>query len=370
MGIPNHARPVRVAFDVGPLHGTRSGVGEAVAGMSHALAEHSNIELDRYLLSLRSTPQPGVRKLPFPAALAHRWWQRRAPRVDRLLGRPDLVHGTNYVVPPTRCPRLVSVYDCWFLDHADQANPDVVRASRVLRRSVDDGAAVVTSSDATTERVRLLLDTDRVTTVHLGPPAIPELSAQPEGSSSRPAPSDTIVSIGTVERRKNLPRLVAAFGLVANEHASARLVIAGSSGDDSHAVDRAIAQLDESARRRVERHGRVSDAKKFDLLRDASVLAYVSLDEGFGFPLLEAQQLGVPIVASTAGSIPEVAGPAALFSAATDIDAIAANLHLALTSESVRAKLVAQGTSNVGRFSWDQTGRQLASLYQHLVEDQ
>ena len=92
-----------------------------------------------------------------------------------------------------------------------------------------------------------------------------------------------------------------------------------------------------------------------------------SLDEGFGFPLLEAQQAGLPVAASTAGSIPEIAGSAALYSAPTDVDALAANLHLAITSETVRTKLIDQGHRNLERFSWASTADQLTQLYIDIV---
>lgn len=361
------ATPLRVAFDTGPLAGHRTGVGTAVRSTLDSLLPLDDIVTEPYLLSFRSTPAAGVRRLPLPAALAHRWWQHRAPAVDRLLGRPDLVHGTNYVVPPVRCPRLVSVYDCWFLEHPDDVSSDVARAAAVLRRSVADGAHVVTCSEATTQRVRDLLDTDRVTTVLLGPPEPPSSNdawpTQLRDHEGHPF----ILSLGTVERRKNVPLLVAAFGRLAAEHPTARLVIAGAPGNDQPAVDDAIGRLDSTARSRIVQLGPIEAAVKDRLLHNASALGYVSLDEGFGFPLLEAQQVGLPIVTSTAGSIPEVAGSAALFSAHDDTDAVAANLHLAITSDTVRAKLAHQGARNLERFSWASTGRQLADLYLTLA---
>ena len=111
--------PVRLAIDVGPLYGRRTGVGVAVAELVAALDDHAGVELLPYLLSFRTTPEPPARRLPLPAAAAVRAWSRLDhPRVDRWLGDAEVVHGTNYVVPPSRRPALVSVYDCWFL-----ANP-------------------------------------------------------------------------------------------------------------------------------------------------------------------------------------------------------------------------------------------------------
>jgi glycosyltransferase involved in cell wall biosynthesis len=98
------------------------------------------------------------------------------------------------------------------------------------------------------------------------------------------------------------------------------------------------------------------------------VLAYPSLDEGFGFPLLDAMQLRVPVVASDAGSIPEVAGRAALLSSPCDVDGLASNLSSALASDAVRADLIAAGDEQWHQFSWDLCAEQLAALYRRLAD--
>ena len=95
----------------------------------------------------------------------------------------------------------------------------------------------------------------------------------------------------------------------------------------------------------------------------ARALAYPSLDEGFGFPILEAQQLGTPVVASTAGSIPEIAGAAALLSTPLDAEALAANLYWVVNSDDMHAKLVRRGQANLRRFAWSRTADRLIDLY-------
>ena len=363
--------PLTVAIDAGAAHGPRTGVGNAVAWTLTALGDRHDLELRPYVVSARARVRPPERRLPIPAAAAVRLWARSSRPVDRWLGDPDVVHGTNYVVPPTRCPRVVSVYDCWFLEHPDDTVADVRRAAAVLRRAVDEGAHVVTSSDATSGRVRDLLGTDRTTTVLLGPPPAP-VDAAPE--TAPPGLPDLttepfILSLATLERRTNLPLLVAAFGRLAREHESVRLVMAGAVGNDAAAIDRAIARLDPPTAGRVLRTGPVDDLAKRWLLHHARALAYPSLDEGFGFPILEAQQHGVPVVASTAGSIPQVAGPAALLSPPGDAEALAANLFWIVTSDEMHAKLVRRGLANVERFSWADTARRLDELYRRIVDD-
>lgn len=363
--------PVRVAVDTGPLHGPRTGIGNAVQWTVDALRRRSDLVLAPYVTSVRARVTPPERRLPIPAAAALRLWTRpNAPSMDRWLGDVDVVHGTNYVVPPSSHPRLVSVYDCWFLDHPDDAVPDVRRAAAVLRHSVDDGAHVVTSSTATTRRVRELLDTDRVTTVLLGPPPAPHDPDHDTPPAGLPDLADRpfLLCLGTVERRKNVPTLVAAFGRLAREHPDVRLVIAGAPGNDTEAVTSAIGRLEASTAERVIRLGPVDPTTKHWLLSSARALVYPSLDEGFGFPILEAQQVGTPVVASAAGSIPQVAGPAALLSPPLDAEALAANLYWVLTSDDMHAKLVRRGTANLSRFSWDATAEQLATLYCTLRE--
>lgn len=114
--------------------------------------------------------------------------------------------------------------------------------------------------------------------------------------------------------------------------------------------------------------GYVDDAVRAWLLHHARVLAYPSLDEGFGFPLLDAMQADLPIVASDAGSIPEVAGPAALMSPARDVDALGANLVRALTDEALRSSLVAAGRAQLDRFTWATSMAGMADLYRSLVD--
>ena len=366
-----------VAIDSGPLHGPRTGIGNAVAWTIDALdsnrpSDDRELAMVPYVTSLRARTSPGVHRLPLPAAAAHRLWSRTSRwKMDRWLGEPDVVHGTNYVVPPASARQVVSVYDCWFLDHPDDAHPDVARAGAVLRRSVDDGATVVTSSTATSDRVRELLGVEPVT-IHLGPPK-PSAAGSPldppAGVEAILESEPFVLSIGTVERRKNLPVLIDAFGRLGAEHETVRLVVAGRDGDDAPAAARALARLDPAVRSRVHRMTTVDDATKQWLLHHATALAYPSLDEGFGFPILEAQLAGTPVVGSSAGSIPEIGGSAVLLSLPSDVDALAANLFWVVTSEAQRERLTRLGRRNVERFSWESTASQLRDLYHRLADE-
>jgi glycosyltransferase involved in cell wall biosynthesis len=260
------------------------------------------------------------------------------------------------------------VYDCWFLRPelaGADVDPAVRRAGAVLRRAVGDGAQVVTSSAASARAVVALLDADpqHVHAIHLGPPALG--SAVPVGPLAVPT-GRYVLALGTVERRKNVPTLVDAFGRLGRAVPDVDLVLAGRDGDDADVTARHVERLPRDLQERIHRRAAVDDAEKEHLLRGASVLAYPSLDEGFGFPVLEAQLAGVPVVASTAGSIPEIAGDGALLAPADDAERLASQLVIALDDEARRAALVAAGRHNLCRFSWDKTAAQLVALY-HLL---
>jgi glycosyltransferase involved in cell wall biosynthesis len=369
--MPDAPSPLRVAFDVGPLYGHRTGIGVATAGMFDALTARTDVALDPYLVSFRSDPQPGHRRLAVPGLVAsHVWSRTHRPRIDRWTRGAQLVHGTNYVVPPTSLPSVVSVYDCWFLRRPDLATPVVRRAGRRLERAVAHGAWVHASSDATATEVRSLLGTDRVVTIHLGAPAGPP----PATELPRPAVADVlggrrfVLAIGTEERRKDLPRLVAAFDAVAADDGEVTLVIAGAPGDASVELDRALARLRPAAAERVLRLGRVDDDAKHWLLRRASVLAYPSLDEGFGFPIVEAQLAGTPVVASDVGAVSEIGGDGVHLVAVGDTAALAAAIHRVLHDGVLRLGLVEAGNRNARRFSWNATAAGLLDLYRTAVE--
>lgn len=358
-----------VALDLGPLYGHRTGVAVAADNLQRGLAAVPGVRTLPYLLSVRARPQSGHRRLPLPAAAALRLWARTDhPRVDRWLRGADLIHGTNYVVPPSRRPRVVSVYDCWFLQHPELASPAVARAGTVLQRAAASGAWVHVSSAGTAAVATDLLGTDRVRVIHLGPPEAPaDLPASRREAAGASEDGLMILAIGTLEVRKDIPALINAFGRLATDIPTVRLVIAGAPGDDAARCVAAVAALPRAVADRVEITGPVDAARKAALMAAATVLAYPSRDEGFGFPILEAQRAGIAVVGRRSGSIPEVAGAGVELAADQSIDALVDALHRVLTDPEHRARLIAAGTINVSRFSWERCATEMVHLYTEII---
>jgi glycosyltransferase involved in cell wall biosynthesis len=323
---------------------------------------------------MRADVPPDTRFVPWPArALLRSWARADVPRVDRWLQPAAVLHATNYLAPPSRLPTLMSVYDCSFVRYPELCTPEVRALVPLVRRAIARGVTVHTGSEFVAAEIEELFgpglrSAGRLLVIPLGATRLGDEARMPPALAEAIGGSPFVLAIATLEPRKNLPHLVSAFGSLADRHPDLRLVIAGRDGPARPAVDAAIDRLPQGARDRVVLAGNVDDAGRRALLDAASVLAYPSIYEGFGFPLLEAMSADVPVVAARAGSIPEVAGDAALLVEPTDDDGLAAALDRVLTDETLRAELIARGRDRLGAFSWQETARALASCYRRLAE--
>jgi glycosyltransferase involved in cell wall biosynthesis len=178
---------------------------------------------------------------------------------------------------------------------------------------------------------------------------------------STTAPETYILALGTIEPRKDLPTLVRAFDAIAGDRPGLYLRVAGPEGWGMAAFEAALTAA--RHRDRVRRYGWVGGRERAELLARATVFAYPSLYEGFGFPPLEAMAVGVPVVATNAGALPEVAGDGAELVPVGDVDALAAALARLVDDPDARAALAERGRRRAECFSWEACADGLAGLY-------
>jgi glycosyltransferase involved in cell wall biosynthesis len=173
-----------------------------------------------------------------------------------------------------------------------------------------------------------------------------------------------ILAISTLDARKRHEHLVRAFRSVAPWDPELHLVIAGADGNAKDAIGRAIKALPPDVECRVVLTGRVDEPTRAALIRNATVLAYPSADEGFGFPVLEAMAAGVPVVATNVGGIPEVsAGAAVLVPVDDDPGALVDALRRVITDGDLRARLRRRGLARAKAFSWNDHAAGMAALW-------
>jgi glycosyltransferase involved in cell wall biosynthesis len=176
-------------------------------------------------------------------------------------------------------------------------------------------------------------------------------------------PPSFILYVGTIEPRKNLVRLMRAFSLVRRQgHESPVLALVGGRGWKNTDILAAAEQLGMDGAVRV--LGRVHTQDLVALYNLADLLAFPSLYEGFGLPVIEAMACGTPVVASPNGSLAEIAGTAAEFVDPTQVDSIAEGLHAVLSDAGRRAQLRAAGLEQAARFSWETTARHTRQIYE------
>lgn len=309
-----------------------------------------------------------ARWLRFPARLAHELWQR----IDQpSVGGFDIVHGPNFVVPPARGGvELVTIHDFGPWRFPELVTPHSRSYPRLVDRAVRRGADVhCVSQFSADEAVELLgISRDRVHVVHNGLDASPSTGRLQPPDPARAqslAGGPFVLALGTVEPRKDLPTLVHALSILRREHQDVRLVVAGPDGWGAEAFDASVVEF--GVVDGVVRLGFVPEQDRVDLLAGALCLAYPSRYEGFGLPPLEAMAHRTPVVTTTAGSLPEVCGDAALLVEPGDAEAMADSIAQIINDQDVTARLVEAGEAQVERFSWDRASSELLALYRSLA---
>jgi glycosyltransferase involved in cell wall biosynthesis len=313
-------------------------------------------------------PPAVTRRLAWPGRLATRTWVTlRRPRLPAgLLGTLDLVHATSAAVPPARGrPLVATVHDLGFRHYPD-AYPAAGRRyhHRSARIVADEAARVLVPSEATARDLAELyaVDRGRVTIVPLGvqPPAQPDRRGAARLLHDLGVRGPFLLAVGTLEPRKNLPRLLAAFGEVTDELPDHWLVVVGPVGWGPK-----LQPTWESVR--VKLAGPVGDATLHALYEKADGLAYPSLYEGFGLPVLEAMAHGTPVLTSDRSSLPEVAGDAALLVDPLDRGAIAKGLHRLVADGDLRERLAAAGPRRAAAFTWRATAAATWATYREVT---
>ena len=318
---------MRVGIDVSPLVQTRAGTA-------------------RYLRALLARNEYERLSWGGPSRLAtvarDAWWYPLALPREARRGNLDVLHCPTFRGPfSTAVPLVVTVLDLAVLRHPGMFNQWSRRYSRfAVPRVVQAAKAVITISEFTKREVVEVLGTPPEK-VHAIPIAV-EAPFTPEGPR---ADGDYVLAVGTLEPRKNLARVVEAA-----RRAGAELRVVGAEGWGGVAVDGWV--------------GRVSDEELAALYRGARAVAYPSLYEGFGLPVLEAMACGAPVVTSRGSATEEVADGAAILVDPLDVGAIAAGLEEA---SSRRDELRARGLERARAFSWDRVARETWAVYESVA---
>jgi glycosyltransferase involved in cell wall biosynthesis len=367
---------IRVAIEASAVPARLTGAGVYVARLLAAMASRDDVEAEVFCApgSAAALAAPGLRLHPVAAARAGRpariiWTQLLAGRAARAAGA-DLLHGVHYELPlAARLPAVVTVHDLTLLTNPEGHEPGKVRYfGRALRRAVRVARRVLCVSATTARDLadREGVAPERIDVTRLGTDLGPAGEAEVAALRRRLGlDGPYLLGLGTVEPRKDLPTLVRAFASLAGELPH-RLVLAGLAGWGQGALAAAVA--DSGVADRVLLCGYLPEADKAALFTGADVFAYPSRYEGFGLPVLEAMACGTPVVTTTGGSLPEVAGDAALLVEPGDPDALAAALAKLAGDPSARQAAASRGRARAAEFTWDGCAAETVAAYRRALD--
>lgn len=298
-----------------------------------------------------------------PARLA--WEQARGPALAARL-RPDVWHGPHYTMPlRAGGPSVVTIHDLTFFDHPEwHERSKVVYFRRMIHAAARRATLLVCVSEYTADRLRRLVHPRaEIVVVHHGVDhhrfvATGDEQADLAALAAHGIEPPFIAFMSTIEPRKNVPTLVRAFARVAASRPDLRLVLAGADGWGARDARAAITASGVATR--VIRPGYLEDATVAALFRRAAVVAYPSLEEGFGLPALEGLACGAPVVTSEGSALAEVVDDAAVLVAPDDQEALAGAIERLLDEPGLAAHLRAAGPLRAARFTWE------ACVDQHL----
>jgi glycosyltransferase involved in cell wall biosynthesis len=361
---------MRIGIDAHHLNGKPQGSRSHLVGLIRALSRISDDELWIYSFEPDET-----RKLLCSPALGHRRVfpesaRARVPFVVpalQLIDRLDVFH-SQYVAPPlSLVPDVVTIHDVLFETHPELFEGAFSRRSvHLIRRSARRARVVLTVSEfsrrALLDLYQLPEDKVRVTPNAVDPERFRPLGGAVDGVRERyRLDAPFLLSVGRLEPRKNLARLVRAFGRVrARLDPELRLVLVGTHDFRFRDVLEEVERQPEGTVRIL---GPVSDEDLPALYHLSEALVYPSLAEGFGLPVLEALACGTPVLSSPRGALPEVGGDAVLWVDPEDEDDLAAGIESIVTDRELREALRRRGLEQARLFDWERTAKGTLEAY-------
>ena len=368
---------VRVSLDATAIPARPVGAGRYVLELATALSRRADVDLAVVARRGDGTRWRAighadvVERAPALRPVRLGWEQVALPRVLRQLG-VDVHHAPHYTMPErSPVPKVVTIHDMTFFDHPEWHErtkaPFFRRAIRVAAERAD---ALVCVSAVTADRLHARLH-PRLP-VRVIPHGVDHARFRPDGGGGDLVALDAIgvrppyvAFLGTLEPRKDVPTLVAAFDRMAASEPDLSLVIAGLDGWGTKDVNGAIARA--AHRDRIRRVGYLPDDAVPALLRQAAAVAYPSLDEGFGLPALEALACGAPLVTTKGTAMAEVTGDAAFLIPPGDTDALADALDSLVKGGPDVDRLRRRGPEAASAFTWESSAAAHAEVYRSLA---
>ena len=363
---------LNIALDARIAHYNRSGISRFVRGLLGGFGElPPGISLTVYQSVRDRRPIASGRNVSTKYLFTppHSSWEPATLPLELRKGRHTFVHTLDFFASAGRGqPLIAQIYDLHFLREPGSLDRRSFRHYSRLKKIKSQVAHYICSSAATKKDVIELLEIRPENTSVIYPgftPLAPIDSNTVETVKVKfGITAGFILSVGTIEPRKNLVRLFTAYKN-SRERIGVRmpqLILAGRKGYQAGEILGSIREL--GIENYVRYLGEVSDVELRALYASAGVVSYASLYEGFGFPLLEAMSAGVPVLASNVSSMPEIAGAAAHYVDPLEVEDISRGLEALIFDANLRERLEAQRSEILGRYTWSDCAERTLAVYQ------
>ena len=371
-----------VSVELQPCLGNRSGIGTYAYELGRRLRDTGEIRYQGNVFNFlgrrdNSAELAGItmdireqHAIPYSG---FRFMQHAVPvPYSMLFGRSDLNLFFNYIVPAGTGGKVITTIH----DMAYIRCPETLRRRNLLRLrsgmkdTLKRADRILTISGFSKKEITELLDVppERIEVIGCAAPDMAEPA--PFAGVSRKFGIDTpyILFVGTIEPRKNLSRLLEAFDCFRDRYGTDHsLVLAGGKGWRNEEIFGTLGSL--KHREDVIVTGFVSPEEKAALYGNAELLCFPSLYEGFGIPPLEAMRYGCPVVCSDRASLPEIAGDAARYVRADDVEDIAEGMWKVIGDAEERRMLIEKGFARPERFSWDRSAEKLKKVCKEVLDE-
>lgn len=360
---------MKIAIDVSQLVYSGTGVGRYVYHLAQALLRlNSDYQfvflagvLRQYpMLSALSRTDPWDKAswkfYPLPPKFAATYFNRWNLPIDRLVGPVDLLHTSDWTEPVSKALKVTTVHDLVFRKYPETVDPLIFHTQAIrLDRVIKFGTHIIADSASTKKDLieQYYLPSEKIDVIYPGIDQIfkpANKTAIERVKKKYKLPEQYVLSLGVEEPRKNLAKLSLALS-----NYDLPLVLTGRHGWGE--------QLAPSAK--IHTTGFIADLDLPAVYSGATVFAYPSLYEGFGFPVLEAMACGTPVVTSNVSSLPEVAGKAAVLVDPSKPEAIRQGIEQARHQANALARL---GVKQAAKFSWEKAAKSTLQIYEKIIK--
>ncbi|MBI5472945.1 MAG: glycosyltransferase family 4 protein [Ignavibacteriae bacterium] len=374
---------MRIAFDVSYIQTNRAGIGRhAVQLLSSLLSADTENEyvlhgwsfgLDMQAVSSLADTRAKLSVARIPGVVKRFYWNTLAvPSVGTFVGEIDVFHSTDPSLPPVRNAKTIcTVHDLSYMKFPHLFEKNVIALDAIVRRAVQRASAVIVPSDQTKADVTELLavPSEKIQRIYLPVDSIftsvKDVQCDDDVRRKFGIDGPYILFVGTLEPRKNIEKLIAAFELMLKEQKlDVTLLLIGKRGWLYEGILHAMNTSAE--RQRIRYLNYVSDRELASLYRQALMFVYPSLYEGYGFPVLEAMACGVPIITSGNSSMREMADGVAHLVDPNSVEGIAEAMLLLFENEVRRIEMRQRGEMVVRNLRTNNPAREVIALYKDL----